>query len=77
MVLGKRIHRSIDRTKLIDAHALVARIETRDETICEATSISLESNKKEVCKIEKPEINNEDIKRILIQLVGADRKSVV
>ena len=38
---------------------------------CEATSSSSESKKKEVCKLEKPHINNEDIEKILIQLVGA------
>ena len=39
----------------------------------EATSYSLESKKKEVCKLEKviESINNEDIEKILIQLVGA------
>jgi hypothetical protein len=60
---------------LVDARALLARIEARDETRddirCEATSSSLESKKKEVCKLEKPQINNEDIEKILIQLVGA------
>ena len=35
-------------------------------------STSLESKKKnEVCKIENPQINNEGIEKILIQLVGA------
>ena len=33
-------------------------------------SSSLESKNKEVCKLEKPHINNEDIEKILIQLVG-------
>ena len=60
---------------LIDARALVARIEARDETRydirCEAMSSSLESKKKEVCKLEKPHINNEDIEKILIQPVEA------
>jgi hypothetical protein len=60
---------------LVDVRALLARIEDRDETRdyirCEATSSSLESKKKEVCKLEKPQINNEDIEKILIQLVGA------
>ena len=48
---------------LVDSRALLTRIE--------ATSSSLESKKKEVCKLEKPQINNEDIEKILIQLVGA------
>ncbi|XBI27236.1 hypothetical protein VPH35_051751 [Triticum aestivum] len=59
---------------LVDARALLARIEARDETRddirCEATSSSVESKKKEVCKLEKPQINNEDIEKILILLVG-------
>ena len=61
---------------MIDVRALVARIEARDETRCEATSNSLESKKKEVCKLEKPieRINNEDIAKILIQLVRAVMK---
>ena len=58
---------------LIDACALVARIEARDETRCEATS-NLSESKKKVCKIEKPQINNEGIEKILIQLVGAVMK---
>jgi hypothetical protein len=66
--------------KLVDVRALVARIEAKHETRCEireeirgeATSTSLESKKKnEVCKIENPQINNEGIEKILIQLVGA------
>ena len=58
---------------MIDVRALVARIEARDETRCQLTSNLLESKKKEVCKLEKPieRINNEDIEKILIQLVGA------
>ena len=60
---------------LVYARALLARIEARDESRddirCEATSSSLESKKREVCKLEEPQINNEDIEKILIQLVGA------
>ena len=60
---------------LVDARALLARIEarveTRDDIRCEATSSSLESKKKEVCMLKKPQINNEDIEKILIQLMGA------
>ena len=57
---------------LIDVPALVARTEARVETRCEATSNLSESKKKEVCNLEKPteRIINEDIDKILIQLVG-------
>ena len=48
------------------------RIEARHETRCEeATSTSLHSKKKEARKIEPPQINNECIKKALIQLTGA------
>ena len=62
--------------KLIDARALVARIEAIGETRCEATPTSLESKKKEVCKLEKPierinNVQNEDIERIFIPLIAA------
>ena len=60
---------------MVDARALLAIIEATDDTrndiSCEATSTSLESKKEEVCNLEKPHINNEDIEKILIQLVGA------
>ncbi|XBI08892.1 hypothetical protein VPH35_136561 [Triticum aestivum] len=60
---------------MVDARALLARIEARDDARddirCDATSSSLESKKKEVCKLEKPHIKNVDIEKILIQLVGA------
>ena len=47
------------------------RIEARHETRCEeATSTSLHSKKKEACKIEPPQINNECIEKALIQLTG-------
>ena len=59
---------------MIDARALIAEIKTRDETRCEATSTSLESRKKEVWKLAKLQINNKDIEKILIQLVGAVMK---
>ena len=61
---------------MIDVRALIARIEARDETRCEATSNSSESKKKEVCKVEKAIeiINNEDIEKILIQLAEAVMK---
>ena len=71
LVLGRRIRRSIAR-KLIDVHALVARIQARDEIRCEATSTPLEPKNKKVYKLEKPQINNEDTEKILIQLLGAD-----
>ena len=57
---------------MIDARALVARIEARDETRCEeATSTSLDSKKKEASKIESPRINNECIEKALIQFTRA------
>ena len=34
-------------------------------------STSLEPNIKEVCKLEKPQINNEDIEKVLVQLMEA------
>ena len=47
------------------------RIEARHEARCEeATSTSLHSKKKEARKIEPPQINNECIKKALIQLTG-------
>ena len=46
-------------------------METTDETRCETTSTSSESGKKEVWKLEKLQINNKDIEKILVQLVGA------
>ena len=57
-----------------ETSALVARIEARHETRCEeATSTSLHS-KKEARKIEPPQINNECIKKALIQITGAVMK---
>ena len=55
-----------------ETSALVARLEARHETRCEeATSTSLDSKKKEARKIEPPlQINNECIKKALIQLTG-------
>ena len=48
------------------------RIEATHDTRCEeATSTSLHSKKKEARKIEPPRINNECIKKALIQLTGA------
>ena len=47
------------------------RIEARHETRCEeATSTYLYSKKKEACKIEPPQINNECIVKALIQFTG-------
>ena len=59
---------AVDKTS-----ALVARLEARHETRCEeATSTSLDSKKKEGCKIEPPpQINNECIEKALAQLKGA------
>ena len=56
---------------MIDVRAL-ARIEASDETRCEeTTSTSLDSKKKEACKIETLQINNKCIERALIQLLEA------
>ena len=66
LVLGRRVHRYIDRAQDVLAlfasieardqtSALVDRIEARHETRCEeATSSSLHSKKKEARKIEPP-----------------------
>ncbi|XBI85091.1 hypothetical protein VPH35_093287 [Triticum aestivum] len=57
-----------------ETSALVARLEARHETRCEeATFTSLDSKKKETHKMEAapPQINNECIKKTLIQLTGA------
>ena len=65
---------------LIDVRALLSRIEANDAAACaireetrgEATSTSLEPKKKnEECKIKNPQINNECMEKILLQLVGA------
>ena len=54
------------------------RIEARHETRCEeATSTSLHSKKKEACKIESPQINNECIEKALIQLTTGVVKIIV
>ena len=62
---------------LIDARALVARNKTRDEIICEAMSISLEFKMKKLYKIKNPQINNEGIEKILIQLMKVVMKVVM
>ena len=67
---------------LIDDSALLSTIEGNDAAACatrgEATSTSLkpkikneESIKNEQSKIKNPQINNECIEKILLQLVGA------
>ena len=61
---------------LIDVSALLSTIEGNDAAACatrgEATSTSLKPNKKnEECKIKNPQINNECMEKILLQLVGA------
>ena len=54
------------------------RIEARHETRCEeATSTCLHSKKKEACKIEPPQINNECIEKALIQLTKGVVKIIV
>ena len=61
-----------------ETSALVARLEARHETRCEeATSTSLGSKKKKETRKMKaapPQINNECIKKALIQLTGAVMK---
>ena len=61
---------------LIDVRALLSRIEGNDAAACatrgEAMSTSFEPKmKKEECKIKNPQINNECMEKILVQLVGA------
>ena len=65
---------------IIDVLALLSRIEANDAAACvireasrgEATSTSLEPKKKnEECKMKNPQINNECMEKILVQLVGA------
>ena len=61
---------------LIDVSALLSTIEGNDAAACatrgEATSTSSEPKmKKEECKIKNPQINNECMEKILIQLVRA------
>ena len=61
---------------LIDVHALLSRIEGNDAaafaTRGEATSTSSKPKmKNEECKIKNPQINNECMEKILLQLVGA------
>ena len=54
------------------------RIEARHETRCEeAMSSSLHSMKKEARKIEPPQINNECVKKALIQLIGVVKCIIV
>jgi hypothetical protein len=76
LALGRRLHRCIDSEKFDRCSCTTCKVETRDETRCDAISNSSEPKKKEVCKLERPiqRINNEDIKNILIQLVGAVMK---
>ena len=69
---------------MVDVLALLASIEARDETSAlvdriearhgnrceEVTSTSLHSKNKEARKIDPPQINNECIEKVLIQLTG-------
>ena len=62
--------------KLIDVHALLNAIEGNEPHACtnrgEATTTSLKPKKNnEEVKIKNPQINNECMKKILLQLVGA------
>ena len=62
---------------LIDVGALLSTIEVNDADACatrgEATSTSFLESKmeNEECKIKNPQINNECMEKILLQLVGA------
>uniref|UniRef100_A0A8I7BGR5 Zinc finger GRF-type domain-containing protein n=1 Tax=Hordeum vulgare subsp. vulgare TaxID=112509 RepID=A0A8I7BGR5_HORVV len=59
--------------KLIDVDALLSRIKNNDAAAC-ATSISSEPKMmrlNEECKMKNPQINNECMEKILLQLVGA------
>ena len=65
---------------LIDVRALLNIIEANDVAACairkeirgEATSNSLKSKpKNEECKIKNPQINNECMEKMLVQLMGA------
>ena len=67
------------KRNLIDVRALLSRIEGNDAAACatggEATTTSFEPKmEKEECKIKNPQINNECMKKILVQLVGAVMK---
>ncbi|XBI87038.1 hypothetical protein VPH35_025174 [Triticum aestivum] len=75
---GQYIDLLIERN-LIDVSALLNTIECNDAAACvtrgEATSTSFEPKmKKEECKIKNPQINNECMEKILVQLVGAIMK---
>ncbi|KAE8773944.1 Phosphatidylinositol-4-phosphate 5-kinase 2 [Hordeum vulgare] len=75
---GQYIDLLIERN-LIDVSALLSTIEGNDAAACattgEATSTSLEPKmKNEESKIKNPQINNECIEKILLQLVGAVMK---
>ncbi|XBI19273.1 hypothetical protein VPH35_060842 [Triticum aestivum] len=72
---GQYIDLLIERN-LINVSALLSTIEGNDAAACgtrgEATSTSSEPKmKKEECKIKNPQINNECMEKILVQLVGA------
>ncbi|XBI99908.1 hypothetical protein VPH35_019911 [Triticum aestivum] len=72
---GQYIDLLIERN-LIDVSALLSTIEGNDAVACatrgEATSTSLNTKmKNEESKIKNPQINNECMEKILLQLVGA------
>ncbi|XP_044320867.1 uncharacterized protein [Triticum aestivum] len=72
---GEYIDLLIER-KLIDVRALLSTIGGNEAHACatkgEATSTSLEPKKNnEECMIKNPQINNECMEKILLQLVGA------
>ena len=66
---------------LIDVCALISTIEGNEAAACttrgEATSTSLEPKKKnEECKIKNPQINNECMEKILLQLNRRSRSTM-
>uniref|UniRef100_A0A8I6Y5S0 Zinc finger GRF-type domain-containing protein n=1 Tax=Hordeum vulgare subsp. vulgare TaxID=112509 RepID=A0A8I6Y5S0_HORVV len=57
--------------KLIDVDALLSRIKNNDVTACATSTYFEPKMKNEECKMKNPQINNECMKKILLQLVGA------
>ena len=60
--------------KLIDVDALLSRIKNNDATACATSTSSEPKMKNEECKMKNPQINNECMENILLQLVGAVMK---
>ena len=79
LVLGRPIHYLLIERNLIDVSALHSTIECNDAAACatrgEATSTSLEPKmENEESKMKNPQINNECMEKIFLQLVGAVMK---